>query len=120
MQGVAPFISTVMRRKFGIDSLDLGTKSTGLTYPSFFDWPAHVDDAFSKEHFAALIVFLPRSGPWPPSGNGKPTLTKVGSAAALGCGPAQRASCSRTVSVDSTVVAIDRDASRFAATPWFT
>ena len=64
MQGVAPFISTVMRRKFGIDSLDLGTKSTGLTYPSFFDWPAHVDDAFSKEHFAALIVFLGANDTW--------------------------------------------------------
>lgn len=64
MQGVAPHIASSLRRKYKIDSLNLSTQNTGLTYPSYFDWPAHVDEALASEHYAAIVVLMGANDTW--------------------------------------------------------
>jgi hypothetical protein len=64
MQGLAPHINVQLKKRYQVVSMDLSRHSTGLTYPSFFDWPATVKAAFELEHYTCVIVFLGANDPW--------------------------------------------------------
>jgi len=49
MQGVAPHVIISIKRKFGAQSVDLSRHSTGLTYPSFFNWPNTLKTALEEQ-----------------------------------------------------------------------
>jgi len=51
--------------QYGIDSLNLSRQSTGLSYPSFFDWPATIEKTLREDQkIRLLVVFLGPNDPW--------------------------------------------------------
>lgn len=65
MQGVAPFIQKWLSQDYGIESINLSKQSTGLSYPSFFDWPAVIEKQLDEEKsIRLLVVFLGPNDPW--------------------------------------------------------
>lgn len=65
MQGIAPQIQKVLKKKFGINSINLSKQSTGLSYPHFFDWPATIETTLAKDaQIKLLIVMLGANDPW--------------------------------------------------------
>lgn len=48
MQGVAPFVQKSLKQQYGIESANLSKQSTGLSYPSFFDWPKTIEETLKK------------------------------------------------------------------------
>ena len=64
MQGVAPHLASMLRRQYGIESVDLSKQSTGLAYPSFFDWPATVRREFKTGHYKVLVMMLGANDTW--------------------------------------------------------
>lgn len=64
MQGVAPHLANTLRRQYGIESVDLSRQSTGLAYPSFFDWPATVRKEFKTGNYKALVMMLGANDTW--------------------------------------------------------
>ena len=65
MQGVAPHVQKHLQEKFDIKTINLSKQSTGLSYPSFFDWPKTIQDAISEnKQIKVLIVFLGANDPW--------------------------------------------------------
>ena len=80
MQGVAPHIAAMLKKQYGITSIDLSKQSTGLAYPKFFDWPATIEKAIEKSQSAAqtntqtagkttekitvLMMFIGANDPW--------------------------------------------------------
>ena len=65
MQGVAPHVQKHLQEKFDIKTINLSKQSTGLSYPSFFDWPKTIQDAISEnKQIKILVVFLGANDPW--------------------------------------------------------
>ena len=65
MQGVAPHVQKHLQEKFDIKTINLSKQSTGLSYPSFFDWPKTIQDTISaNKQIKVLIVFLGANDPW--------------------------------------------------------
>lgn len=65
MQGVAPFAQKHLSSSYGIVSLNLSKQSTGLSYPSFFDWPATIEKNLKDDPaIKLLVVFLGPNDPW--------------------------------------------------------
>ncbi len=65
MQGVAPHVQQALKRQHGIESVNLSKQSTGLSYPSFFDWPKTIEDTFKKHsNIRLLVMFLGANDPW--------------------------------------------------------
>lgn len=76
MQGVAPHMANTLRKRFKIKSVNLSRQSTGLAYPSFFNWPQTVTDTLRlNPKIRLIVVFLGPNDPWDmPAGRGKPFL----------------------------------------------
>lgn len=65
MQGVAPWVMRKLKSDYHIDSMDLSKQSTGLSYSSFFDWPATIEKAFADHsEIGALVIYLGANDPW--------------------------------------------------------
>lgn len=65
MQGVVPFVEQSLRRQYQINSINLSRQSTGLSYPSFFDWPATIEKTLAENSdIKLLVVFLGPNDPW--------------------------------------------------------
>jgi hypothetical protein len=65
MQGVAPHVQKHLQEKFDIKTINLSKQSTGLSYPSFFDWPKTIQEAISEnKQIKVLVVFLGANDPW--------------------------------------------------------
>ncbi|PIE45214.1 MAG: hypothetical protein CSA45_03765 [Gammaproteobacteria bacterium] len=65
MQGVAPHMRKWLKSRYQINSIDLSKQSTGLSYPSFFNWPETIEKQLVKDsHIKLLIVFLGPNDPW--------------------------------------------------------
>lgn len=65
MQGVAPRAMQDLYQQYKIEGIDLSKQSTGLSYPSFFDWPKVVEDTLNNDDtIKALFVFLGPNDPW--------------------------------------------------------
>jgi hypothetical protein len=63
MQGVAPHVARALQ-KANIASVDLSKQSTGLAYPSYFDWPAAVQKAIPDSGITVMVVFLGANDTW--------------------------------------------------------
>ncbi|MBV8634170.1 MAG: DUF459 domain-containing protein [Burkholderiaceae bacterium] len=63
MQGVAPHVARALQ-KANIVSVDLSKQSTGLAYPSYFDWPATVQKAIPDSGISVMVVFLGANDTW--------------------------------------------------------
>ncbi|OAM27899.1 MULTISPECIES: DUF459 domain-containing protein [Eikenella] len=65
MEGVAPHVQRWLSSEYGIDSINLSRQSTGLSYPSFFDWPATIEKTLREDQkIRLLVVFLGPNDPW--------------------------------------------------------
>lgn len=65
MQGVAPHVQQALKKNYNIDSVNLSKQSTGLAYPSFFDWPATIEKTLKQRpEIRVLVVFLGPNDPW--------------------------------------------------------
>ncbi|WP_238480127.1 DUF459 domain-containing protein [Eikenella glucosivorans] len=65
MEGVAPHVQRWLSSEYGIDSVNLSRQSTGLSYPSFFDWPATIEKTLREDQkIRLLVVFLGPNDPW--------------------------------------------------------
>ncbi|WP_434525959.1 SGNH/GDSL hydrolase family protein [Photorhabdus asymbiotica] len=65
MQGIAPHLKRRLFQDYGISSINLSKQSTGLAYPSFFNWPATINKALEANHDIKLvIIFLGPNDPW--------------------------------------------------------
>ncbi|PHM44999.1 periplasmic protein [Xenorhabdus mauleonii] len=76
MQGVAPLLKRRLSQEYGISSINLSKQSTGLSYPSFFDWPKTISNTL-KTHtdIKLIVVFLGPNDPWDmPAKRGGPYL----------------------------------------------
>jgi hypothetical protein len=63
MQGVAPHVARALQ-KANISSLDLSKQSTGLAYPSYFDWPATVQKTLPGSNITVMVVFMGANDTW--------------------------------------------------------
>jgi len=63
MQGVAPHVARALQ-KANIASLDLSKQSTGLAYPSYFDWPATVQRTIPGSKITVMVVFMGANDTW--------------------------------------------------------
>ncbi len=63
MQGVAPHVARALQNVH-VKSLDLSRQSTGLTYPSYYDWPAVIKKTLEKDRISVLVVFLGANDTW--------------------------------------------------------
>lgn len=65
MQGVAPHVQKWLKKEFNIESVNLSKQSTGLSYPSFFDWPLTIENTIkSDKNIKLLVVFLGANDSW--------------------------------------------------------
>lgn len=65
MQGVAPHVQQYLQKNYNIKSVNLSKQSTGLAYPSFFDWPKTIEETLaSNANIKILAVFLGPNDPW--------------------------------------------------------
>lgn len=65
MQAVAPPLQRSLRVEHGIDSINLSRQSTGLAYPSAFDWPQTIEDTLAGDDaIRLLVVMLGPNDPW--------------------------------------------------------
>lgn len=65
MQGVAPHVQKYLQENFDIKTINLSKQSTGLSYPSFFDWPKTIQETITaNKQIKVLIVFLGANDPW--------------------------------------------------------
>ena len=76
MQGVAPHMANTLRKRYNLKSVNLSRQSTGLAYPSFFNWPKTVQSTLqANPRIRLMVVFLGPNDPWDmPQGKGKPFL----------------------------------------------
>lgn len=78
MQGIAPHIQKILKQQHNINSINLSKQSTGLSYPSAFDWPKTIENTLKKDDkIKLLVVFLGPNDPWDmpdPRGKGRPYL----------------------------------------------
>lgn len=64
MQGVAPHVQKELQ-KHQIKSINLSKQSTGLSYPSFFNWPETIATTLQQNpNVKILAVFLGPNDPW--------------------------------------------------------
>lgn len=64
MQGVAPHVQQYLQ-KHNIQSINLSKQSTGLSYPSFFDWPKTIEQTLQQNpDIKILAIFLGPNDPW--------------------------------------------------------
>jgi uncharacterized protein len=63
MQGVAPHVARALQSA-KIKTVDLSKQSTGLAYPSYFNWPAVVRETIPKEKISVMVVFLGANDTW--------------------------------------------------------
>lgn len=71
MQGVAPYVMSGLRKRFGAEALDLSKHSTGLAYPGFFNWPEAIKQNLDATEYKALVIFLGANDTWDIIHNGK-------------------------------------------------
>lgn len=71
MQGLAPHLVARFKKKDQIQTIDMSRHSTGLTYPAFYNWPNAVKEAFAKQSFDVMIVFMGANDPWDMTVKGK-------------------------------------------------
>ncbi|EFE09342.1 SGNH/GDSL hydrolase family protein [Citrobacter youngae] len=65
MEGVAPQIISLLKKEHQIGGVNLSKRSTGLAYPSFFNWPKTTENALVREpDIGLLIVFMGPNDPW--------------------------------------------------------
>lgn len=65
MQGVAPHVQQALQEKYNLKTINLAKQSTGLSYPSFFDWPKTIRDTLAgNSDVRILVVFLGANDPW--------------------------------------------------------
>ena len=65
MQGVAPWVMRELQSQYSIKSINLSKQSTGLSYSSFFDWPATIETTLdANPDIGALVIFLGPNDPW--------------------------------------------------------
>jgi hypothetical protein len=65
MQGVAPHIKRSLYKKYKIEGIDLSKQSTGLSYPSAFDWPQTVEKTLDADPMIkVMVIFLGPNDPW--------------------------------------------------------
>lgn len=65
MQGVAPHTQQFLQKIHNIKSVNLSKQSTGLSYPSFFNWPKTIEETLANNSkIKILVVFLGPNDPW--------------------------------------------------------
>lgn len=65
MQGVAPHTQQFLQKTHNIKSVNLSKQSTGLAYPSFFNWPKTIEETLATNpKIKILAVFLGPNDPW--------------------------------------------------------
>lgn len=65
MEGVAPKAMRLLRKRYGIKSINLSKQNTGLSYNTFFNWTEAVENTFAKhENIRLMVVFLGANDPW--------------------------------------------------------
>ena len=65
MQGVAPHVQKWLNDAYGIKTINLSKQSTGLTYPSFFNWPQTIGNTLATNpQIKILVMFLGPNDPW--------------------------------------------------------
>ncbi|WP_239323520.1 DUF459 domain-containing protein [Snodgrassella gandavensis] len=65
MQGVAPHVQKWLSEDYGIKTINLSKQSTGLSYPSFFNWPQTIARTLDTHpHIKILVIFLGPNDPW--------------------------------------------------------
>jgi len=76
MQGIAPHMINALRKNHQIHSINLSKQSTGLAYPSFFNWPKTVNTTLEKnQNIRLMLIFMGPNDPWNmPDKRGKPYL----------------------------------------------
>ncbi|WP_347902550.1 DUF459 domain-containing protein [Pseudomonas purpurea] len=76
MQGVAPHMANTLLKRYKVKSINLSRQSTGLAYPSFFNWPKTVESTLQgNRKIRLMVMFLGPNDPWDmPEGKGKPFL----------------------------------------------
>ena len=73
MQGLGPHIVSSLSRNNGVQTLDLSRHSTGLAYPSYYDWPNTILQKLQSEKFKLLMIFIGANDTWDIVINGKYT-----------------------------------------------
>ncbi|OOR87243.1 hypothetical protein B0181_10630 [Moraxella caviae] len=70
MQGIAPHMKKYLQG-LGVQSIDLSKQSTGLSYPSFFNWNRTIKETLEADSsIKVLIVMLGPNDPWDMPGKG--------------------------------------------------
>lgn len=65
MQGVAPHVQQYLQKNYNIKSVNLSKQSTGLAYPSLFNWPKTIEETLANNaNIKILAVFLGPNDPW--------------------------------------------------------
>jgi uncharacterized protein len=65
MQGIAPHLLRTLKTQYGIEGVDLSKQSTGLSYPSAFNWPETISRTIAKDPGIRLVVImLGPNDPW--------------------------------------------------------
>ncbi len=65
MEGVAPWAMRELQSKYQIASIDLSKQNTGLSYSSFFDWPATVEKTIADNpDIGVMVMLLGANDPW--------------------------------------------------------
>lgn len=65
MQGIAPHLQKWLKSQYQVDSINLSKQSTGLAYPSFFDWPKTIEQTFlNDDNVKLLIILVGANDPW--------------------------------------------------------
>lgn len=65
MQGVAPHVQKMLRKKYNIKSINLSKQSTGLVYPRFFDWPKTIEETLKNSpQIKVLVMMLGANDTW--------------------------------------------------------
>jgi hypothetical protein len=70
MQGLAPIMATQLRHR-KIAFRNLSRQSTGLAYPSYFDWPKTIREELAAHHASVLIIFIGANDAWDLMQHGK-------------------------------------------------
>ncbi|NKI74704.1 DUF459 domain-containing protein [Dickeya sp. CFBP 2040] len=76
MEGVAPHVIKMLRDHYNVAGIDLSKRSSGLTYPHYFNWPLTLGRELEKrQNIGLVVVFLGANDPWDmPPGNGNTFL----------------------------------------------
>lgn len=81
MQGVAPRVKRELFHKYKLESIDLSKQSTGLAYPSVYNWPKVVEETLANDSaIKVLAVFLGPNDPWNYPVKGRSSYLKFKSA----------------------------------------